>query len=312
MKERPPESMEKSWGKDVEILLKIIRHGDRDPSTNMLTDFGVEETARKARESSLEADDFDVMRAMGSTVGPYDKNDRGRAEATAHIYVKEIAGDENFHTRKTEVLAYDSLKSKVPYDHKAVYNSFLPKNFADLSPEEKGKAGVEAQGKLVDFVLTLNTPEAQKYKEEGAGSVAYMIKHYQEAAHRIVSGKKHLTVDGMHGTFMEFLFQKALIRKDVEGKEIKGFNNLSEIGGQHNVSEAFTIKVKTDQDGNDEPLVLAFDNTNRPAFTEMILDKSVVDELSKKYKELHPEISALRAFPLDTFEVHDSIIKKKE
>lgn len=290
MNERPPESIEKSWGKNVEIILKIIRHGDRDPNTNMLTDFGIDETKSRANESGLNKNDFDVVHAIGSTVGPYDKNGMGRAEATAHIYAKEIAGDENFNTRKTEVLAYDKLKSKVPYDHKAVYNSFLPKNFADLSPKEKAKAGVEAQGKLVDFVLALDTPEAEKYKEEGAGSVAYIIKHYQKAAHRLESGKKDLVPAGMHGTFMEFLFQKALIRKDVEGKEIKGFNDLSEIGGQHNVSEAFTIKIKTDQDGNDEPLVITFDNTNRPAFTKLFLDQSVTDELSKKYKELHPEI----------------------
>lgn len=290
MNERPPESIEKSWGKDVEILLKIIRHGDRDPNTNMLTDFGIDETKSRANESGLNKNDFDFVRAIGSTVGPYNEKNMGRAETTAHIYAQEIVGNENFNTRKTEVLAYDNLKSKVPYDHKAVYNSFLPKNFADLSPEEKGKAGVDAQGKLVDFVLALNTPEAQKYKEEGAGSVAYMITHYQEAAHRMVSGKKGLTIDGMHGTFMEFLFQRALIRKDAEGKEIKGFNNLSEIGGQHNVSEAFTIKVKTDQDGNDEPLVITFDNTNRPVFTEMLLDQEIVDELAKKYKELHPEM----------------------
>lgn len=294
MSERLPESIEKSWGKNVEILLKIIRHGDRDPNTNMLTDFGVDETKSRAKESGLNKNDFDVIHAIGSTVGPYDEKGMGRAEATAHIYAQEIAGDKNFNTKKTEVLAYDNIKNKVPYDHKAVYNSFLPKNFADLSPKEKGKAGVDAQGKLVNFVLALDTPEAQKYKEEGAGSVAYIIKHYQKVAHRLESGKKDFIPAGMHGTFMEFLFQRALIRKDAEGKEIKGFNNLSEIGGQHNVSEAFTIKIKTDQDGNNEPLVITFDNTNRPAFAEMLLDQNVVDELSKKYKELHPEIAVLR------------------
>jgi hypothetical protein len=286
-------SMEKSYGKNIELLLKIVRHGDRDPKTNMLTDYGRSETKVNANESGLNNDDFDIIHAVGSTVGPFDEKGMGRAEATAHIYAGEVAGKEDFNTRKTEVLAYDNLVNKVPYDHRAVYNSFLPENFNDLSSEEKGKAGIEAQGKLVDFVLALDTPEAREYKEEGAGSMAYLIKHYQDVAHRLGSGKKAFVPAGVHGTFMEFLFQKALIRKDADGNEIKGFNNLSEIGGQHNTSEAFSVKINTDQNGVNEPVTLIFDNPNRPA-SEMILDQDIVNELAKKYEELHPEIRGLR------------------
>ncbi|KKS44238.1 MAG: hypothetical protein UV05_C0009G0017 [candidate division CPR1 bacterium GW2011_GWA2_42_17] len=281
------------FGCDVEILLKIIRHGDRDPKTNMLTDYGREETALRARESKLQGQNFDVIHAIGSTVGPYDEKGMGRAEATADIYAGEIAGDKSFNTRKSEALAFDKRKRPAPYNHHNVYNSFLPENFDALSPEQKAKAGVEAQGRLVEYVLTLNTLEALQFKEEEAGTIAYLIKHYQDVSHRLKSGKKALVPAGIHGPYMEYFLQEALIRKDGEGKKIRGFKKLSEIGGQHNVSEAFTVKIKTDKEGNGESLIITFDNPNRPQ-TQMELDSKVVADLAEKFEKLHPEMRGLR------------------
>ena len=290
-------SIESQFGSNVEGLLKITRHGDRDPKTNRLTEAGEEMTADYARKSGIGPDDYEVIHAIGSTVDPYDDEkgkNMGRAERTAQIYAATIAGERKFATRKTEVLAYNKLTSPVPYNHKEVYGSFLPKNFNDLSLDEKVAAGIVAQGKLTEYVLSLNTPEASKYKEEAAGSIAYLINHYRKAIHHVHSGKKLLIPAGIHGPTMEFFLQRALIRRNKDGSGTRGFEKLSDIGGQHNVSESFSVKFGTNEKGEDSVIGISFDNPDRPSAEQMFIDSKVVEELSRKFEELHPELRGLR------------------
>jgi len=263
----------------------------------MLTDIGRDITSKNAQKSGLSGEDFDYIKAIGSTVGPYadvEGEKMGRALETAHIYANEIAPDGTLNTRPTEVLSYANLVSKVPYNHTEIYNANLPENFESLSDEEKVEAQAKAQIAVTEHVLGLTGPEADQYRKEAAGSLAYLITHYQEVVHRLKSGTKTLLPAGSHGGFVEFLMKAALVRKDAEGKKIRGFSTLNEIGGPHSPSEAFTVGVATDRSGNDKPLKFTFDETNRPDLGEMELDAKTVKELAEFYKELHPEFRALR------------------
>lgn len=300
------ESIER--GKNVTILLKIIRHGLRNPKDNMLTDMGRDITREKARESDVSREDFDYIKAIGSTTGPYvdvegKKMSRlaevggqkmGRALETAHIYANEVAPDNSLNTRPTEVLDYTKIVSPVPYNHKAIYDANLPENFESLSKEEKVEAQAKAQIAVTEHILGLTGSEAEQYRKEAAGSIAYIITHYQEVAHRLKSGNKALIPAGIHGSFIEFLMKAALVRKDADGKEIRGFSTLDEIGRPHSPSEAFTIDVETDESGNDKPLKFTFDDIDRPDLGEMELDRQIVKELAEFYKSLHPELRGLR------------------
>ncbi len=288
----------KERGKDVEILVKIIRHGLRDPKTNMLTDIGRKITREKAEESGLSGEDFKYVKAVGSTTGPYaevEGEEMGRALETAHIYANEIAPDSALNTRPTEVLDYMKIVSPAPYNHKAIYDANLPENFDTLTTEEKVGAQAEAQIAVTKHVLGLTGEKADQYKKECAGSLAYLLTHYQKAAHHLESGSKTLIPAGNHGSFMEFLMQAALVRRDAEGKEIRGFGTLEEIGGPHSSSEAFSVSVATDEKGNDKPIKLTFDEKSRPDFGEMHLDSETVKSLAEFYKGLHPELRGLRA-----------------
>jgi hypothetical protein len=290
-----PEKVE--YGRDVDILVKFIRHGDRSKE-NYLTDFGRETTRQRAEESGHRAEDFGAVKAIGSTVGPYNETGQGRALETADIYTHEIAGDEAFQTRQTEVLSYETMVSPVPYNHREIYNANLPENFDSLSPEDKAAAGVKAQEAVVRHVLSLEGEQADTYKKEWAGSFAYTIEHYMKVAHRLKPHSRVMIVAGGHGNG-ELLLQQALIRRDEQGEEIRGFTDLEEIGGQINTSEAFTAEVATDESGKDKAIKLTFDNPDRPA-TEMYLDRQVVQGLADFYKQLHPEVQGLRATERDT------------
>jgi hypothetical protein len=291
------ESVER--GKDVEILIKFGRHGDRyplGPQKNMLTDRGRADTRANAEASGLRSEDFDAVKPIGSNVKPHNEEGEGRALESARIYGETIAGDELFNTRETEVLNYETMKTKgaTVYDHVAVYNSSLPEDYASLSPEQQAYWAEVAQTHVTNHILSLNTPEAIQYRKEGAGMLAYIATHYGEVATRLKPHSRVLIPAGTHGTFMEFLMKEALVRHDKDGNEIRGFQTLDEIGGPQQTSEAFTVRVATDDDGKKKPLTFTFDNPKRPEFKDMVFDRKIVEELAEFYKKLHPELRALR------------------
>jgi hypothetical protein len=275
----------KEFGENVEIILKFIRHGERDLKNN-LTDYGRIMTKERARESGIQKEYFNAIKAIGSTSGPKGPSGMQRSLETADIYAREIAGDEAFATRARDVLSYESLICEEPFDWGEMYNSNLPENFSELDPKEKAAVAKKAQNAVANYLVRLNTPEAEAYKREMAGSFAYVIDHYQQMAKRLKTGSRVLIPAGTHGGVMEFILQQAGVRKDEDGKEVKGFIDLREIGGEFDPSEAFNVDIATDDEGDSKPLVVTFDNKNRPQ-GEFRLDSKIIAELKDYYRELH-------------------------
>lgn len=282
---RSPERKES--GENVEIVLKFIRHGERDLEGN-LTDYGRTVTKERAQESGVLKTDFDAIKAIGSTAGPKGPSGMQRSLETADIYAHEIAGDEAFQTRARDILSYEKLINDIPTDWAQIYNANIPANFSELSDEQKASAAQKAQTATVNHVFQLNTPEAEAYKREVAGAFAYVIDHYQQMAKRLKSGSRVLIPAGTHGGVMEFILQQALVRKDEKGNEITGLSNLEEIGGEFDPSEAFNVDVATNENGEDKALVVTFDNQRRP-HNEFYLDPQKIAELKGYYQELHEQ-----------------------
>lgn len=280
--ERPLE-----YGKNVDIVLKFIRHGERDLDGNLL-DLGREITKQKAAESGMAKEDFDAVKAIGSPAGPTDKKSgKQRSLETAHIYAHTIAGDEAFNTRKNKALSYETLVSPVPYNHREIYDANIPDDFDTLDDTQKAEASRIANKAAVDYLVNLDTPEAIAYKQEIAGAYAYVIDHYIQVAKRLKPDSKVLLPAGTHGGLMEFILQQALVREDEEGKKINGFNNLDEIGGNFDPSEAFDVDISTDERGNIKPLNVTFDSPERPSYPTQYLDMDRIQELKNYYEYLH-------------------------
>ena len=273
-------------GANVKIALKFMRHGERDKENNLLP-YGREVTRKRAQESGIKKDDFDAIKAIGSDVNPQGPLHMGRSLETADIYAKEIS-DDVFKTRASKILNYETYKTPFPYDHYAIYNSFLPENFDDLSPEEKSAASKKAQVGTVNHIFALNTPEATTYKKEIAGSFAYLILHYAEMAKRLKSNSSVLLPAGTHGGVMEFPLQQALAWKDKEGNPHVGFDSLEVIGGDLDPSEAYTVTIERNENGDLKPLTVVFDNPARPQ-GEMYFDLARLEELADFYEQLHKE-----------------------
>jgi hypothetical protein len=279
-----PES--KDFGKNVEIMLKFIRHGERSKD-GKLTDYGRSVTAERARQSEFKKEDFDAVKAIGSNAGS--KNEKGMARSleSADIYAHEIAGDEQFVTRSQKILNYENFVSKEPFDWAEVYNSNLPADFETLSDDEKAAAGKKAQTATVNHLITLDTPEAQAMRQEAAGSFAFLIDHYMKMAKKLKSESKVLIPAGTHGGVMEFVLQQALVRKDEDGKEVVGFKDIADIGGEFSPSEGYNVDIATDEEGKPTDLKVSFDNENRPALRDAHLDVAKLEELKDLYAKLH-------------------------
>lgn len=275
-------------GRNVEIVLKFIRHGERDKE-GKLTDFGREVTRQRAKESDFKKGDFDAVKAIGSTGGPKGPTGQQRALETAHIYANEIAGDDAFRTKQEKVLSYETLKNPMPYDHIEIYNANLPADFDTLSEVEKVAAAKKAQTAVVNHIVSLKNPEAIAYKREAAGSFAYIIDHYQHMAPRLKSDSRVLIPAGSHGGLMEHLLQQTLIWHDETGQQRTGFSSLQELGGDFDPSEAFNVEIATDNQGNPGQLRVSFDDPKRPQDQDMHLDSERLQQLRDYYVELHKD-----------------------
>ncbi len=273
-------------GKNVKIVLKMIRHGERTKE-GLLTDYGRKITKERAREGGIKSEEFGAIKAVGSNAGPKGPTGMERALETANIYAKELAGEKAFQTRIKDMLSYETLKSSPPYDHLSIYNSNLPDNFKELSDQEKVIAAKKANEATINHLISLHTPEAEMFKKEIAGAFAYFVEHYEKMTNRLKSDSKVLMPSGTHGGLIEPFLQQTLVRQLENGEKVLGFKKLEEIGGDFDPSEAFDIEIGTDAEGNHSNLRVVFDNPSRPKVKEAYLDREKLYELSKYYQELH-------------------------
>jgi len=271
-------------GRDVEIVLKFMRHGERSPEGELL-DIGRRITREKAAESGHAAESFDAVKAIGSAAGA-SKGVGMRAFETASIYADEIARDDAFAPRTRDALSYETVINPIPFDHDAIYARHLPDDFKSLSDEEKAAASLVAHRATVREEFALDTPEARAFRRESAGAYAHTVNHYRKMTKKLNSGSRVLVPAGTHGGIMEYLLLEATVHTDKDGKETVGYTDIEDIGGTFSPSEAYTVRIATDAEGNETEIVLSFDNPERPQGT-LRLDIERLNELDEEYQELH-------------------------
>lgn len=295
-----PEEVEITPEKGANILLRIkfIRHGERGRD-NKLTDYGRVVTKEKAADSGLGEQGFNAIKAYGSQQGPkadikkfpMDKSGMGRSMETAFIYTEEIRGDgdKKYTPRAKDLLNYETIKTKSPYNHQEVYNSNLPANYEQLKNEEKSQAARKAETATVAHMFSINTPEAEQFRMEGAGAFAKAVNQRIKMTGKLKSGSRVLSVEGGHSYFPTLLLKYAMVRKMGDGTEIRGFENVDEIGGSLFPSESIDTIIERDESGNLKKIGVELDPSKPKLEGEMYLDPQKLDELEKFYDEIHGE-----------------------
>ena len=275
------DNLESERGRDVQIILKFIRHGER--GEDGLTDYGRKVTRQHAQDLSLKSGKFDAIKAIGSSAGA-----GMSAFETANVYAQELSGEKTFNPRIRNILSHETLKNTLPFNSEEIYKANLPEDFNLLSDQDKVKATSKAKKAVLNYAISLDTPEAEACRKEAAGAFASLIVHYQKMGKKLKSGSKVLIPAGTHGGNMEFLLQQTLIRKDNKGSEVVGFKNIDDIGGTFEHSEAYNVDIKTDENGDDKLLQVSFDNNARSE-ADLRLDYNKVKELAQYYEDLHKD-----------------------
>lgn len=298
--ERFENKIEREKGANVELVLHVLRHGDRNLD-GTLEEYGRERTKEQSRASHLADEDFDAVKAFGSTAGPKTKVEgedleMQRSLETAHIFGKEIAGDELYKTRPRDVLNYETMVLEMPFDYLEIHENFAneyirdvlksDKSFDNLSDDEKKEVSEYADAKSVEHLMSLQTKDAIDTRKEIAGSFAVLIQRYARMAQeKLKSNQKLLFPLGSHTGMIEPFLSESVIRKDKDGNEKHGAT-LEEIGGNFKPSEGFDIVLKTDQNGKLEQVQMRFDDQTRLG-GEVYLDMQKIDEFAEFYRELH-------------------------
>ncbi len=298
--ERFENKIEKEKGANVELILHVLRHGDRNLD-GTLEEYGRERTKEQSRASHLANEKFDTVKAFGSTAGPKTKVEgedleMQRSLETAHIFGKEIAGDELYKTRPRNVLNYETMVLGMPFDYLKIHENFAnryiynvlksDKSFDDLSENEKKEVSEYADAKSVEHLMSLQSKDAIDIRKEIAGSFAVLIQRYARMAQeKLKSNQKLLFPIGSHTGMIEPFLSEVVIWKDKDGNERRGAT-LKEIGGNFNPSEGFDIILRTGQSGKLEQVQMRFDDQTRLG-GEINLDMQKIDEFAEFYRELH-------------------------
>jgi hypothetical protein len=292
------ENGEKTEG-SKRFSFKIMRHGERT-FDGLLSDYGREVTKEKARANVL-PDGIDIVKAIGSPSGPINEESgvtKPRALETADIYVHEFAdatGAEQYKTRPKSELGFDTLQTTEPFSWNAYYKEIAEKtaqekysrHFAELSDEQKADAANVAQNASVKRLL--EDENGHEHVHEIACRIAYAVDKYARMSDRLDPDTNVLYVGGTHGGMIEPFLKEALARTDAEGGCIRGFDDLDEIGGAFRPSEAFTMNIETESNG-EKKIAVTFDNAERQKiFNEqnLSLDIGKVRELAEEYIAQH-------------------------
>jgi hypothetical protein len=292
-------------GANVEIVLHILRHGDRNLNGS-LEEYGRERTREVARASHLSKESFNVVKSFGSTAGPKskvhgEKLEMQRSLETAHIFGREISSGNLYKTRSRDILTPDTLISDRPFDYLKMHGDFSDeyirdvlgyenKSFDNLSDNEKKEVSEYADARSVEHLMNLQTKDALDIRKEITGSFAVLIEHYiKMAKNKLKSNQKLLFPLGSHTGMIEPFLAETVIWKDKDGNEKLGAT-LDEIGGNFKPSEGFDIVLKIDGKGNLEQVNIRFDNPKRLNGNAR-LNMQNVGEFAEFYRELHRDKS---------------------
>lgn len=236
------------FGRNVEIHAVFVRHGEKNESGE-LTDEG----KKQAAEFGKTLESRDAIKGYSSPVQ--------RVIETVEQIIENSPHDKKLKTRiRTEIGTPPPSQE-------------FNKKFRELEKQGPDDA--------VKWFLSFGTkkPDAETVSpHEVAESFAYILTKYFKMADKLYSGSNIDLVNGTHQGLPEALLKEVLKRKNDDGEELTGFDNLEEIGGALKFTEGMEFLIKVDEWG-DKKLTVNFRGQ------EYGIDMAKLNELAKSYAE---------------------------
>jgi len=121
-----------------------------------------------------------------------------------------------------------------------------------LSDDEKQKRLREAGEKQTDYYLSFGDkrPEPKTYSPvETAASMAKMVDNYIKMSGKLKSGSKVDLINATHDFNVASFLKETLIR-EIDGKKVRGFEKIEEIGGGMEFNEGFELVINRKDKNN--------------------------------------------------------------
>lgn len=204
------------YGKDVEIHAIFVRHGEKDKE-GQLTYQGREQAKAYGRNLGKRK----AIKGYSSSVQ--------RVIDTTEEIIEAAPHDKKLKTRIRE-LTNPGFSKKFIEEYMRHY---------EKSPDAAADWYFELGKKRFD--------ESNPTTQELAESFAYIVQKDIRMSNRLYSGSKVDLVVGTHQNLPECLLKEVLIR-DVDGKSVRGFDSVKEIGGLLEYAEQVDFVIKRDSE----------------------------------------------------------------
>jgi len=234
-------------GKNVQIHLIFLRHGDKDKDGSL-----TEEGKKEATDFGEKLEGKDAIKGYSSPVP--------RALETVE---RVIAGAPHGKKLTTRIRTELGIRP-------------CSKDFFKKFREKEN----EGFGEAAEWYLSYGEqkPDAETSSpHEIAEDLAFALDRFIRMSDRLNSGSNIDLVNGTHQSMPEALLKEIMVREK-EGKKIVGFEKLEEIGGALQPTESMEFLIKTDGSGEKE-LKLYFRGH------EYDLDMNIINKLVGAYRK---------------------------
>jgi len=215
------------FGRDVEIHAFFIRHGEKEPSATT----GETDLTDKGR---LESRAFGQRLELRTAIKPY-TSDTARTTETARLITE---------ASPTEKKMQLQIKGELGFQYS--------QNFIGEVRRKQQAAGEDKADEVVtDWFLSFEdkNPDMGTFSPiETAAMIARRIDIYSRMADRLNSGSNVDLVNISHD-FPIAAFLKEILVRDIDGKSVKGFSSIAEIGGPIGYNDGFEVLIHNDQVG---------------------------------------------------------------
>lgn len=271
---------EKKFGHNIEMVASFRRHydpakDDKGMSLDSLTEAGIE----NAKTLGKTLNDEPVIKGYGSP--------KERAKDTIDFALDKV--DENvrvLNQKQTPGLNDKSARTYMIRQKKEL--DTVPRSVVPVWLEAMAYAKDQVAAGDKTSALDLATQYLFDHPErlEATGSPSMRVIAQDTAArldlYRRMSGRlyddSHVRLEnGTHGPKLESILKEIILRKEGD-KVIKGFNNVSEIGGAFNPGENFDAVITRDAQGNEKMTI-------RLRGQEYDVDMDALKTLAGEYKQ---------------------------
>ena len=226
------------YGENITLYIDIVRHGEKrndpdDPDTDLTLE---------GREQSFENGKLREKRDFIKLYSSNTKRTRDTSRFIAEGSPTEKKG--TLRNKKGLLFMYDG-NGQFLKDVMKIKKDILGENYKDLPKDEIDKRLRQLTNEQMDYYVSYGDkrPDPETHSPvETAANMAKLIDHYVKMSKEFKSGSNVEFVNATHDFNIAAFLKEVLIR-EVDGKKVKGFQKIEEIGGGMEFNEGFEIIV---------------------------------------------------------------------